>query len=289
MAAPEPVYRDDRQPHAVSAPMPFVEHGDHAGDAPNGSLKVGWVLKRGRRVVGGFSWLINPQALTRTHSGRASMFATKGGFYLQSFGAGPTSITLRQLVASGPEAPGGLLFTAREDMQRFLSEVWEPATSPDPPTILFYDNHFEPGHNDEVFFPPQSLAIERSVEQHGVWLVEITMQSLERDPYSDDEADPSVDPAVGKNARRYVVRKGDTLDSIVRHLAGKGASKERRRAVLAAVLRLNPQLKHARTVTVDGHKHDVKGMTLFPGEVILLPASATRKTTKPTKPKKQKH
>lgn len=260
---------DDQLPRATLAGQPFYEDGPNAGKAPAGSSKVGWTLRRGGAVVAAMAFHINPQGLNYNDGSRAQLFATQGGFYVDNFGPAATTIQLRQLVAGGKKV-GERVFTAREDVQRFLKTIYLPAIQARSGLdVFFHDNHFEAGFERRVFFPPNSLSINRSIEQNNVWQLDLQMLGLEKYPYSEVQAKP-VTPRPSSR-KSYTVRAGDTLDKIVRKLAGRHANALRRKRIRARLLELNPQLAKRRAKP--GGHGTVKPFQLAAGELILLPAT----------------
>lgn len=281
---------DDAASHAVHAPMRVHGSNINGGNPPRGagkpsspgSTKVAWTLRSGDKIVAVHDFSINPQAITRVESSRASVFATKGGFYVDDFGAGPSTITLRQIVATGHwiSAKHGLreVLTAREDVQRFIRNIYKPATRPmngGRLQVYFHDNHMEQGHDERVFFPQNALSIQRSVDMPNVWLLELQMVGLEKNPFSDVE----VERTSNRHHRKYVVKRGDTLHSIVVRLAGAHSTKKKRKHVLSALLKLNPAIRRKRTLHVGAtnflgdHTVTAKPMHVVPGEIIVLPTT----------------
>ncbi len=259
---------DDRAPVTL-APMVFSEENGTVGA---GSTKIGWTRRnRNNDILAGFAYRINPQGITRGFVARNQVFATQGGFYVDQFGPGPADISVRQLVASGKDDGGGYFYTAREDIQRFLKDIWEPATAVgSTDRVYFHDNHFERGHDERVFFPQSALTLLRSVDQHGVWLVEIRMTGLERYPLSDVSASPAQAPVT--KIIKHRVTHGETLDKIVAKVAGRYATAAQRKAMLARILTLNPELRHTRQMKIDGHTRTLKPHRVYTGEVIRIPA-----------------
>lgn len=257
--------------HAVAAPQGFYESGPRTGQTPQGSRKVGWTLRRRSdgSIVTAFAFLINPQGLTRTDGSRATLQATQGGFYVNDFGPAPTTIQLRQLVASGGKGPDpGTIYTAREDVQRFLKTIYLPALrSPQRYVVYFHDHQFERGFEQRVFFPANSLQTSQSVEQHGVWGVDLQMIGLELYPYGDVHVDTA--PAPIRASTTYLVKAGDTLEKIVRRLAGRHSTVQRRRVVRERLLTLNPEIRKKRAKPGGGI---AKPLRVYPGEKIRLPA-----------------
>lgn len=264
-----PLLPDEQPPEAHVAPQTFHETGDKAGTVAPESTKVGWTLRRNGKITAGFAFLINPQGITRGLGTRATVFSTKAANYVDDFGPAPGAISIRQLVASG-KVDGDVFFTAREDIQRFLKTIWIPATTAprgQRPTVYFHDNHFERGFEERVYFPPEGLSITRDVELHNVWRFELQMVGLERNPYGGD-IKVQTSPVPARGGLRYKVKKGDTLEKLVRRLAGKHASKAKLKRVRARLLELNPFLKKKRKLA-DGHMG--RAYILHAGEILTLP------------------
>lgn len=263
---------DEKAPEAHEPGMTFYEVGPNAGGVAPQSTKVGWTLRNRATndIEAAFAFLINPQGLTRVDGSRSSVQATKGRVYVDHFGRAPVQISMRQLVASGKVIDSGFFFTQREDVQRWFKTIYLPATQGAGARkyrVLFHDHHYERGMEEEVWFPPQSHVLERSVELHNVWKLDVQMVSLEQYPYSDVEISDA--PPRVQKGRRYMVKVGDTLTNIVARLAGKGASATKRRRTLNHLLALNPSIKKRRTLA---NGNTGKPMKVYPGEVLLLPA-----------------
>lgn len=271
---------DELAPEAHEPAQTFYEVGPRAGSTPATSTKVGFTLRNSsNRILRGFSFFINPQGLDYSLGSRSQLFATKGGFYVDDFGPAPSQIQLRQLVATGKVIEDGY-YTAREDVQRFLKNIYLPATAGPTKTryrVFFHDHHFERGFEQHVYFPPNSLSISRAVDLHNLWRLELQMISLEKYPYAEIEADPN-DPRT-KAGRAYTCKAGDTLHTVAARLAGGqlawgglaviGASPAKVARIQDQILKLNPFLKKSR-VLADGRVG--KPMILHAGEVIRLPA-----------------
>ncbi len=262
---------DEAAPSAHTDRQEFDETGRNAGRVPVGSTKVGWTLRDSQnRVKVGFAFRINPQGLTRVTGSRAQLQSTKGGHYVDDFGPGAGSITLRQLVAEGKTIKGGNYYTGREDVQRFLQTIYLPATNGigrKKYRVFFHDHHFERGFEERVYFPPNSLTIDRSVDLHHLWRVELQMVSLEKYPYAEVEVETS-EPRV-RQGRRHVVKRGQTFESLIRKVAGPKSTPSQRKRAREKLLKLNPFLRSRRKLpngTVG------KPMRVYPGEVIRLPA-----------------
>lgn len=260
---------DEMIPEAHQGLQGFYEttaNGHKAGTTPPDSTKVGWTLRDAQgNVVDAMAFLINPQGLDRASSSRSQLFATKGGFYVDNFGAGPTTIQLRQLVAQGKDLGNGIFYTSREDVQRFIKSIYLPAMDEQGPVrhAYFHDNHLERGFEEHVWFPEGSLTVQRAVDLHNVWAVSLTMISLERRPF----AEVVVNPTTAKGSR-YVVKKGDTLTKIVSHLVGAGASSAKRKAMHATLMTMNPDLSKARPIPGGG---TARPLQVYPGELLRIP------------------
>lgn len=260
---------DELAPETHEPPQTFYEIGPNAGAVPDGSTKVGFTIRNSRNEIErGFAFLINPQGLTYGLGSRSTLAATKGGFYVDDFGPAPTTITMRQLVASGKVVPGGF-YTAREDIQRFLETIYLPATAgvtKDRKRVFFHDHHFQRGFEQHVYLGPDSLSIQRSVDLHNLWLIELQMVSLEKYPYA--EVDATVAPTRTQSTRVYTVHAGDTLHKIARRLAGRKATSAKVKVVIDKLLRLNPFVRKTRAAPSGA---SVKPMQLGVGEVLRLP------------------
>lgn len=271
--------RTGESPGDNLTPLLFHEQGPKAGQGQ----RVGWTLTNASgHVVAAMGFKINPQALDRQQTQRNQLHATKGGFYVDDFGPGPTTITMRQLVASGKELDKGLngvinQYTARGDVQRFLDTIYQPVTTrPGRYVLRFHDNHYSPdlgGKGERIYLPSNALSVQRSVDLHNVWLLTLTMVSLE--PQADGQLNDAPERATPNSTRRprklYIVKSGETLHSLVARLAGKKATSKHREALLAALLTLNPQVKNKRTETINGAPVSVAAFHLHAGERIVLP------------------
>jgi hypothetical protein len=267
---PTPSTFEDEQPLATIAPQRYYEqsHGEkgiRAGDVSAKSRHVTWSLcARGDRgnVKAAFGFHLNPQAITRTHSGRSQLQATRARFYVDDFGPGPTTITVRQLVASGKHVRSAdsrwvRLENARQNIMRFLAEIYYPAmASPDSLMVYWQDHHLNRGGDELVYFPSNGVEVARDVSQHGVWMVGITMVSLERKPYKDWPApeEDSRDPEAKAESRVYIVKRGQTkVSTLVRALMRtKYRTVKNERKLTERLLSLNPDLKRKRTERVYG-------------------------------------
>ena len=56
--------------------------------SPTANPRVGWILKQDGKEIANWAFSINPQAITRSPTTRTQMFATRGAFYVDDFGAG---------------------------------------------------------------------------------------------------------------------------------------------------------------------------------------------------------
>src|SRR5208282_5306847 len=115
----------------------------------------------------------------------------RGSFYVDDFGAGPTTIQISQFLAAGKAQQAEGFETLREHVLRFYDTIWLPAAGPgysnSPVEVLFYDNHLYAGLPSQanvperVYFPSQnSFQLLRSVGQNNVWQVQITMVGLDK-------------------------------------------------------------------------------------------------------------
>ncbi|HWT91809.1 MAG TPA: hypothetical protein VN238_02345 [Solirubrobacteraceae bacterium] len=261
---------DEVAPNARTMPQVFFEEGKRRGQTGPHSTKVGWTLRnRKGKIEDAFAFRINPQGLTRTDGSRAQLHATKGGLFVDSFGPGATVIQLRQLIGSGKIMGGGQLFTAREDVQRFMKTIYLPATkSRSGMKVFFHDNHFERGIEELVFFPPQSHVLSRAVDQHNVWKLDLQMIGLEKYPYSEVRAE-----AIDRTGQRqlsvpYRVRDGDTLLKIAARVAGPVTRGAEIVEVQSLILEFNPAIRRRRPWK-NGH---LKPLQLGAGELIRVPA-----------------
>lgn len=262
-----PLLPDERGPEAHATTQTFYEEGPHAGAVAPESTKVGWTLRdRSNKIQSAFAFLINPQGINRTQGTRSQLFATKGGFYVDSFGPDAATIQLSQLVAHGKVFDGGF-YTAREDVQRWLQRIYLPVTMADRGAlrVFFHDHHFERGIEEEVYFPDNALALSRSVDLHNVWRLDLTMISLQRNALGAASAQKT---ARGARTRVYLVKAGDTFDKLARKLAGKNPNAMKVALGRDLLLMLNPQLKQKRLLNGGGTG---KPMRVYPGEQIRLP------------------
>lgn len=261
-----PLLPDELPPEAHATPQTFYEEGPNAGAVSPESTKVGWTVRSGAKIVSAFAFLINPQGINRTQGTRSQLFATKGGFYVDSFGPDAATIQLTQLVASGKVFDGGF-YTAREDIQRWLQRIYLPVTTASRGAlqVFFHDHHFERGIEEQVYFPDNALSLARSVDLHGVWRLDLTMVSLQRNALGAAKAQKT---RHGATTRAYVVQAGDTFERIARKLAGKHPTAMKIALGRDLLLMLNPQLKHSRKLNGGGTG---KPMRVYPGEQIRLP------------------
>lgn len=198
---------------------------------PDSSRMIGWTLHRkgSNTIVESHAFSINPQAITRTDSTRNQMFATQGGFYVDDFGPGPITIQINQLVAHGRASAGGggalSRATMREDVIRFYDLIYtKKVADPDLYDVWFHDNHLWDQVNgktpERVYFPPQAWQLVRSVQQHNVWQIQLTMITLDAPP----RAAKTLPRVPGQpRIRVYVVRKGDTLKKIATRITPRSS------------------------------------------------------------------
>jgi hypothetical protein len=302
-ADPEPW--EDETPNDNEKPQSLHQSGDKAGVGGPKSRHVGWRLvdaKGDLLYVAGasnnslssegpdeaacaFGFKINPQGIDLDFSTRSTLFATRSHFIVDNFGRGPTTITLRQLVASGRDIvdPTGRAviqqLTAREDIQRFIERIWYPAIHRSfKGTIQFFDNHYERGVPVDVFFPPNSLRISRAVELHGIWRVDITMVALEKDAYSPGDGivvtRPKSDPTK-TTLKTYTVKKGDgSLEKLSRkliHAATHHSPTAKQVSRLKKlIIHYNPELRTKKRLIGNVTK-TAKPFQLLPGQKLKLP------------------
>ncbi len=289
---------EDEQPGATIAPQRYYEQshkdkGVRAGDVSAKSRHVTWSLcERGNRdhVVKAFGFHLNPQSIVRSHSGRSQLQATKARFYVDDFGPGPTTITVRQLAASGKHARSAdshwvRLENARQNIMRFLAEIYYPAmASPDKYQVYWQDNHLNRGGDELVYFPSNGIEVARDVSQHGVWMVGITMVSLERAPYKDwpGPQEDDRDPEAKAVSRVYIVKRGQTkVSTLVRSLMRtKYRTVKNEHKLTQKIIWLNDDLKRKRTErTYSADGKYVKTVEVGPyrlavGQKIRIPVSA---------------
>jgi hypothetical protein len=271
----------------------------HVGGQVGHGRRVGWTLRSsgnqivrmpdGRPAAWGFT--INPQGLTYDHSNRNQMFATKSRFYVDAFGPGSVTITLRQLVASGGYT-GEAVFAAREDVLTWLAMIYEPAIQRGSKyRVFFHDMHLDRTSGAsgwEVFFPNSPVSVQRSVDLHNVWLVQITMQTLTPNLYSGLQREISADSNRTRATYHYRVVKGDTLHRIAQKAVKHDHHRYSLEQMTNLILRLNPAIKQKRVVNVyrrGGQSYPspfrngpstptpvtVKSMHVTPGESLILP------------------
>ena len=257
--------------------------------APTATARVGWILKRGKEEVANFGFSINPQSLSRTSTTRTQMFATRGGFYVDDFGAGPETIQISQFVAAGKAAQAGGYETLREHVLRFYDEIWLAAAGPgysnNPVDVYFYDNHLYAGLPSQamiptkVYFPPNSFQLMRAVGMNNVWQVQITMISLEK---PGEEAAAITNALLhGKGKTKvYRVKAGETLKRFAAiHAAKKHPTAKQILAYEKVILKLNPTVKKTRKVKIYGPTNLVvpvetvtaKRLRLVAGELLTVP------------------
>lgn len=253
--------------------------------SPTASLKVGWILKQRGREVANFAFSINPQAIQRVDTSRSQMYATKGAFYVDDFGAGSTAIQINQLVASGrPITSPGLGYqTLGAHVLQFYDEIWIQAVgngySTDPLEVFFYDNHLfhhreASGVPERVYFPPNSFTLERSVALNNVWKLGLVMMTL------DKPANQQAIPAKRKGTRIIIVKENDTLPKIARRLAGKNANAKRVKQMENAILHFNPSVRKNRKLPIFSPANtttpiaevEVKRMHVVKGQKLTVPA-----------------
>jgi hypothetical protein len=255
--------------------------------APTATARVGWILKRGREQVSDFAFSINPQSITRTSTTRTQMFATRGGFYVDDFGAGPTTIQINQYVAAGKAQQAGGFETLREHVLRFYDTIWTPAAGPgysnSPVEVFFYDNHLFAGLPaqanvpEKVYFPQNGFQILRAVGQNNVWQLQLTMVSLEK-PSGEEQA-AALLHGKGKT-KLYLVREGETLKKFAaKHAARSRPTNKQILSYERAILKLNPTVTKNRKIsifspqslTVPIETREVKRNHLAPGELLTVP------------------
>jgi hypothetical protein len=263
---------DERRASDGIEPMVFYEEGPHVGQVAADSTKVGWTLRdTNGRIVNALAFRINPQGIDYVLGGRATLNAVKSGLFVDDFGPAATVISLRQTIVEGKNAYlAGPYYPSREEVQRFLTDIYLPATAGPGKRkmrVHFHDHHFERGFEQRVVFLDNSLTISRSAEQVGVWQLQLQMVSLERYPYASVAAQ-KVPQGSANGKRQYRVKHGDTLEKIVRGLAGRHPSKAKLNRTRAALLRVNPQLRKRRKLP---NGSIGKPMHVYPGELLALP------------------
>lgn len=291
---PDPGTYEDQTPSATIPPQRYYELGHNdvrAGGVSAASRHVTWTLReRGKpdKIVSAFGFHLNPQAITRGFSGRSQLQATRARFYVDNFGPGPTSIQVRQLVASGkhvrtPDKKDYVrLYEARQDVLRFLADIYyRVQRAPDTYDIYFHDNHWSRGSDELVYFPSNGVEVARAVEQHGVWAVNINMVSLERTPFK-DWLGPQEDGTAAEFAyvsRTLIVGRGQTkLSTLVRALMRtKYRTTRNEKLVTQRILDLNPDIRRTRSEKIylpDGtylKTVTTKPFRLSAGQKVLIP------------------
>lgn len=300
---------EDDTPNDNETPQSIHESGEKAGVGGPLSRHVGWRLvnhrgdllyvagEHAQNLAGdgpadaacAFGFKINPQGIDLDFGTRATLFATRSQFVVDNFGRGPTTITLRQLVASGRDIVDPTnravvqQLTAREDIQRFIERIWYPAIHRDfKGRVQFFDNHYERGIATDVFFPPTGLQISRAVELHNIWRVNITMIALEKDAYSPGDGikvTTTKNPATKVVQRTYVVKKGDaSLEKLCRrlihHSTQHKATQKQVTSLKKLIIELNPELrtKHRKIGT---KSVSAKPFQLLPGEQLKIPSKVS--------------
>jgi hypothetical protein len=255
---------DDTQSMSIDA----LAYGPHAtrfsgklGGTVATGRRVGWTLRNSNnRIVAlpdgtpaAWGFTINPQGITYDHANRNQMFATKSGFYVDQFGPGPATITVRQLVASGGYQ-GEDVYAAREDVLTFLSLIYEPAIDRSSGyRVFFHDMHLDSTSGASgwhVFFPNNPVSVQRSVDLHNVWLVQITMQTLSPMLYSGIAKEWVADATRKKATYQYKVQFGDTLHKIAKKAIREDSHRYSLEQMMKLILRLNPAVRTKRTITV---------------------------------------
>jgi hypothetical protein len=221
--------------------------------SPTGSARVGWILKQSGKEIANFAFSINPQSITRSPTTRTQLWATRGAFYVDDFGAGPTTIQISQLLGTGIQVPGGYQ-TLRESFLRFYDEIWVTAAgqgySGNPIEVFFYDNHLYAGlpeHADvpeKVYFPAQGFQVNRSVSLNNVWQVQVSMVSLEK------PSNPTTLGGGKKKTKPYLVKENETLKKIAAQLAGKRPTAKQVLSMERAIVHYNPKVAKNRTVLI---------------------------------------
>jgi hypothetical protein len=266
-------------------------HGsDPASDDPDvpGLRKVGWsVVSSTGELLRAFAFNINPQAISRSYTSRTQMFATRGGFFVDDFGQGPTTITVTQLVGSGRTMSQDMTkrHTARFDVvigfyENIYKYVVQLGYSDSMKYVRFHDSHWRPGIAEKVYFPANSFQVQRAVNLQNVWSVQIQMISL--DPVLMHSSQP------GASSKIYLVKHGDTLQGIVRRAIGappptSGGISGDYAVYLGRLIELNKpfdDISKKRKVAVYSNLTSdtpsktitAKRLQVYPGERILLPA-----------------
>lgn len=270
-----------KSPYAVATASPF----SWSGKSPTGSMKVGWILRQAGKEVSNFAFSINPQSITRSPTTRTQLFGTRGGFFVDDFGAGPTTIQISQFVGSGEPISHGYQ-TLREHVLAFYDEIWVPAAgqgySNSPLEVFFYDNHLYYGTTtpssyvpERVYFPSQSsFQLMRAVTANNVWQINITMVTL------DKPANPLTLPGNKKKTKVYIVKANETLKKISVNIAGKKANHKQVLQVEQFLVRENKRITKTRKVPIfspldtltSNHEVTVVGYHVAKGEKLIIPA-----------------
>lgn len=267
------------QPAQVARQSPF----SWDPKSPTATMRVGWILKRAGKNIANFAFSINPQSIARTDSSRTQLWGTRGAFYVDDFGAGPTTIQITQLISSGRPISGGYQ-TLREHILQFNDEIWEQAVGPGysntPVQVYFYDNHLYNGTREaaaipeRVYFPPNGFTLTRSTSAHNVWQAQITMITL---------AKPSSAvalPGAKKKTKVIIVQVGQTLHKIAVKVAGHKATAKQVLAAEKKILELNPRVKKTRKEPIFSPANpatkigevEIKAHHVRSGEKLTIPA-----------------
>jgi hypothetical protein len=251
--------------------------------SPTSSARIGWILKQGGKEIANFAFSINPQSITRSPTTRTQLWATRGAFYVDDFGAGPTTIQINQLLGTGIQSPGEYQ-TLREHFLQFNDEIWLQAAgqgySNDPIEVFFYDNHLFAGlpsqaHVPErVYFPAQGFSVMRAVSLNNVWQIQISMVSLEK------PSNPTTLPGGKPKTKQYLVRENETLKKIATKLAGKHPTHKQTLQMEHAIVKYNPGIAKNRpelifspaNTTTPIKSVEVKRNHVAAGEIITVPA-----------------
>jgi hypothetical protein len=240
-----------RTPYAVVTDSPSSWNAK----SPTASLKVGWILKQGGKEIANYAFSINPQSISRTDTTRTQMFATRGGFYVDDFGGGPTTIQIDQLVGSGaPTGSGNRFETLREHVLRFEDEIWTTAVgqgySNSPIEVFFYDNHLYHSTRESafvperVYFPAQGKQLLRAVSANNVWKLQLTMITL------DKPTNPIELPGHKPKTKIIIVKANETLKKIAVSIAGKHANHKQILTVENFILHYNPTVRKTRYLPI---------------------------------------
>ncbi len=251
--------------------------------SPTGSARVGWILKQSGKRIADFAFNINPQSITRSPTTRTQLWATRGAFYVDDFGAGPTTIQINQLLGTGIQAPGEYQ-TLRESFLQFYDEIWVTAAGQgynrNPIEVFFYDNHLYAGLPEradvpeKVYFPAQGFQVNRSVSLNNVWQVQVSMVSLEK------PSNPTTLGGGKKKTKPYLVRENETLKKIAAKLAGKHPTAKQILSMERAIIHYNPKVAKNRTVLIYSPLNtitpvgsvEVKRNHVAKGQVLKVPA-----------------